>query len=282
MTSEQIDSLWTTDDPVVGYQNLVRALGDNPISADEIRTQICRSLGVQGKFSEAWAQLAQVSDRPADIVSVRVLLESGRLKYSSGDKTGAILYFQMALIEATDNHFDYYAIDAAQMLAIATHGDESVRWNERALAMSAASTDARARQWRGSLLNNLAWTYFEARDYAKALETFEAAPLLSFREEADNPVAIRIARWAVARCLRATKRYEDALVILEDLIRFPEVGYVSEELAENLLAMGKTDQARPHFRRAYESLSKSEYLREHEQARLQRMNELAGPLSVEK
>lgn len=273
MTSEQIDALWNIDAPQLGVKKLLSALAEHPDSADEIHTQICRCLGLLGKFPEGWNELAKVSANPSGIVAVRVQLESGRLKNSSGDPQAAKPYFVKALGLATKGRFDFYAVDAAHMLAIVTSGDESIRWGETALKMAAKSKDARARRWKGSLLNNLAWTYHDKGDYPKALKTFKEAE--AFQETNGNPVSLRISKWAVARCLRSLKMYAEAIAILTDLVKYPEEGYVSEELGEDLLALGRGDEAKPHFNKAYELLSKDAYLVEHEPARLRRLKDLA-------
>jgi tetratricopeptide (TPR) repeat protein len=274
MTSEQIDALWTIDDPAAGFARLQEALRDNPDSADELHTQICRTLGLQRRFDEGRAELAKVSPNPSETVKVRVQLESGRLKNSSGDKAGAIPYFQRALELATEYHLDFFAVDAAHMLAIATQGDESLQWNERALQMAEASANPLARRWKGSLLNNLGWTYHDAGNLDEALRKFRAA--LDFQQEFGNPVRTRIARWAVARCYRSMGRFEEALLIQEELIKEPEAGYVSEELGENFLALNRLEEAKPHFRRAHELLSEDPFLKANEFARLQRLKDLAG------
>lgn len=269
MTSTEIDALWTIDDPVAGYKALSDALEKRPESADELHTQIARALGLQGKFNEAWEELAQVPSNPSDIAKVRVQLESGRLKNSSGDKQAAHPYFLESLQMAVHGHFDYYAVDAAHMLGIVTTGQESLDWNEKAIAMAAEATDERAQKWRGSLLNNIAWTYHDMGRYPEALQCFEEA--VSFQETYGAPQRIRIARWAVARCLRSLQRYQEALSLLEVLITFPEAGYVSEEMGEDLLALGKPEEAKPHFKRAYELLSQDAYLRSYEAKRLERL-----------
>lgn len=274
MTSAQIDELWTIDDAKSGLAKLTQALTQFPGSADELHTQICRSLGLLGRFDEAWAELAKVSQLRSPIVEVRYQLEAGRLKNSSGSPEEAIPYFKKALTLAKEAKFDYYAVDAAHMLGIATKGKESVDWNEEALAMAAKSTDVRAQKWRGSLLNNLGWTYFNSGEFEKALNKFDAAH--DYQVEHGSPVAIRISRWAIARCYRAMHRYADALAILNDLIQFPEAGYVSEELGEDLLAIGKKDEAKPHFKRAYELLSADPYLVAHEKSRLDRLKALSS------
>ncbi len=51
-----------------------------------------------------------------------------------------------------------------------------------------------------------------------------------------------------------------------------EDGYVSEELGECLLALGRADEARPHFQRAYTLLSQDIWLAANEPDRLARLH----------
>jgi len=274
MTSERIDALWDISDPTKGYDRLAAALKNTPDSADEIHTQICRALGLQRKFDEGWAELAKISSASSKIVQVRINLESGRLKNSSGDKAGSKPYFLKALDQARKSGFDYYAIDAAHMLGIVTKAAESVGWNKKAIRMARQSKDPRAQKWQGSLLNNLGWTYHDSGQFQEALKTFEDA--LKFQEGARNVTRIRIAKWAVARCLRSLARYDEALAIQRELVKFPEQGYVSEEIGELLLVTGRAEEARPYFKKAYELLSQDIWLKANEGKRLERLKQLSG------
>jgi len=273
LTSEQIDALWTVADVVAGQIKLKQAMAEYLRSEDELRTQIARCLGLQGRFDEAWDQLSKISIVHSPIVEVRMQLEKGRLHNSSGNGNDAKPYFLKALELAEQGQFDYYAVDAAHMLGIVSDGQESIEWNEMALQLAAKSKDERARKWKGSLLNNLGWTYFSVGNFDTALTRFESA--LDFEKTAGDPVSIRIARWTVARCLRALKRYDEALAIQSELIQHPEQGYVSEELGELLLVLGRADEARPRFRTAYELLTQSLGSRPSEATRLARLKELS-------
>jgi len=51
-------------------------------------------------------------------------------------------------------------------------------------------------------------------------------------------------------------------------------GYVYEELAECLHALGWRDEAKPNFRRAHELLSKDPWLNESEPERIERLRDL--------
>jgi tetratricopeptide (TPR) repeat protein len=207
-------------------------------------------------------------------VEVRVQLESGRLENSSGDKESAKTYFAKALELATKSKFDFYAVDAAHMLGIVTKGEESLKWNEQAIQMAAASQDKRAQNWQGSLLNNTAWTYHDMGKFDEALVKFQGA--LEFHRKGGNSEKLRIAKWSVARCLRSLKRYDEALRIQRELETGPTDGYVWEEIAELLLVTGKVEEAKPYFRKAYDTLSADDWLKKNESKRLERLKSLSG------
>ena len=90
-----------------------------------------------------------------------------------------------------------------------------------------------------------------------------------------TPVTIRLSKWAVARCLRSLKMYQAASDILQELLKFPEAGYASEELGEDLLALGRADEAKPYFKKAFELLSQDLELRDHDATRLKRLHDLS-------
>jgi tetratricopeptide (TPR) repeat protein len=176
------------------------------------------------------------------------------------------------------------AIDAAHMLAIAAPSEQRLNWHRRALALAEGSEDPQARAWLGSLLNNLGWTLHDAGDYAQALTVFERA--LAWREARDRPVETRIARWAVARCLRSLGRIEEALALQRRLrTELDAAGnddpYVNEELGECLLALGRDAEARSWFGRAHAELARDRWLVQHEPARLTRLLALSAGEPVE-
>jgi tetratricopeptide (TPR) repeat protein len=272
MTSEQIDSLWDYDDPAKSFQRFQEALASAPGSADEIRTQIARSLGLQRKFEEGRAEIAKISSKPSPVVAVRVALESGRLDNSSGNKAAAQPHFLEAYNLAREHKLDFYAIDAAHMMGIVTSNAVSLDWNEKAISMAEASKDKRARNWKGSLLNNTGWTYHDMGQYEKALSLFRRA--LDFQKEQGKEANIRIATWTIGRCLRSLKRYEEAMEIQRSLEGGPSAGYIEEELGELLLITGHAGQSRPYFKKAHELLSVDIWLKANEPSRLQRLKEL--------
>ena len=137
-------------------------------------------------------------------VRVRVDLERGRLRRSSGDKEAALPLFERAFAAAVDAGEDWLAGDAAHMAALAAPDrDGFVAWTNRGLEL--AERSPAAAYWAGPLLNNLGWEHFDAEEYEQALAVFERA--LAIREQdPDNPAAIEHAREAVAEARKAMGR----------------------------------------------------------------------------
>ena len=142
-----------------------------------------------------------------------------------------------------------------------------------------ASTDQRARGWLGSLYNNIGWTYYEQQRYDEALEIFKKT--VTFFEDPRRPDRLRIARYSVGKTLRALGQLDKALTIQMELHedakqRNDPDGFVCEEIAECLLAQRKTSESKPYFARAYELLSKDDWLKRDEPKRLERLRDLGG------
>ncbi len=280
-----LDDLWDFDDPATSearFRAAIEAAGasGDPAAADEARTQLARSMGLQGRFDEGHATLDRVdADHPAeDRIRVRSRLERGRLLRSGDDVPASIAPFEAAWELARALGQDGLAVDAAHMLAIVDAPPGEPVWHPRALELADASPDPAARKWRGSLWNNIGWARFETGDLAGAMAAFETA--LAARREQGQPRETRVAQWCVARCLRAQGRPAEALAILQRLVAEtaaagdPEDGYGTEEIGECLLAMGREEDARPYFARAAEMLGADASLAEHEPDRITRLRDL--------
>jgi tetratricopeptide (TPR) repeat protein len=288
-TEEVIRQSWNFSDPKESerrFRELSRAAierGD-VTAALELDTQAARAQGLDRRMDEARATLerveAKLAGQPAR-VQVRLLLERGRVLNSSGQPESARPLFEQAWKLAGEDHLDGLAVDAAHMVAIAllSNPDEAIAWNDKALALARASTQASARRWLGSLLNNQGWSHFEKREYAAALRLFEEA--LQVRSEQSNEPATRIAKWSVGKAQRALGEIERALAIQQALLsehtRIGEAdGFVFEELGECHLAKGDTKLAKEYFAKAYSELSKDPDFVQAEAKRLERMGVLGG------
>ncbi len=235
-----IDSLWDYGDPAGSEARFRVALaGAAAELRPELLTQIARAQGLQGRYDDAQRTLDEVEPTLGGApprVRVRYLLERGRVYNSAGDAVRARPFFADALaLAAGDPAEAFYAIDAAHMLAIVAPVEEALAWHRRALAMAEAAADKRARRWRGSLLNNIGWTYHDAGDLSAALDYLERA--LVARQESGSAEDVRVARWCVARVRRDLGQTAEALA--EQLALRAEYealgqsnAYVEEEIAE--------------------------------------------------
>ena len=211
-----IRTTWDFHSPAISekrFQAMADTLEADAPAALLVRTQVARAQGLQMRYDDANATLDLV-ERDLSVLKApepvalhlrsRVLIERGRALNSSGEPAKARPLFEQSLALADSAHVEGLAVDAAHMVAIAAFNDsahaDALTWNERALALAESSTDPEARRWRGSLLNNLAWTYHDTKQYEKALPLFERA--LEERKEQGTAIAVREARWAVARCHR--------------------------------------------------------------------------------
>ena len=169
----------------------------------EALTQLARVQGLREDYAAGDRLLDEV-DEADPRVRIRVDLERGRLRRSSGDKEAALPLFERAFEAAVEAGEDWLAGDAAHMAALAAPGREGfVSWTNRGLEL--AERSAAAAYWAGPLLNNLGWEHFDAEEYDQALDVFERA--LEIRErDPDNPAAIEHAREAVAETRTALGR----------------------------------------------------------------------------
>ena len=283
----ELDRLWDFDDPAASERRfaalLPRARNEHGGAVlTETLTQLARARGLQRRFDEADATLddAEAALRPDDARGrVRIHLERGRVANTAGREGRGRASFLSAWELASAADEDGLAVDAAHMLGIVEAGDEGTRWNERAMELARSSPDPDARRWVGSLASNMGWARHDTGDDDGAIALFELA-----RDEwlADGRVdRARVARWSIARCLRSRGDVDDALgaqeTLLAELDDLGETdGYVVEEIAECLLTLGRADDARPFFARAYAELGEDPQLRADEPERLDRLRSLGS------
>ncbi len=283
--STDLDELWDFDDPALTerrFRDRLPQVAADPPRRLELLTQIARAQGLQRRFDDAHATLDQVQAQLPEatpLVRVRYLLERGRVFNSSKRLEQARPLFAEAWEAAVAAGEAFYAVDAAHMLGIAAPPDEQLAWNLKALALAEQARDERARGWLGSLHNNIGWTYFENGRYDAALDHFKNA--LARRQAQGQVRETRIARWCVARALRALGQIEEALRQQRALLgewqqAGGQDGFVSEEIGECLLALGQAEAARPHFAEAHRLLSQDAWLADSEPKRLARLARLAA------
>ncbi len=168
----EIDDLWDYNDAAASENRFRSRLArTEPGSAAylELLTQIARAQGLQRNFAGANRTLFKVQSvlppgaaRPR----IRYLLERGRVFNSAGQKPEASARFVEAWQLARQTGEDFFAIDAAHMLAISASPPEQADWNLRAIAAAEQSAQPHARNCLGSLYNSLGWTRHDQGDYA--------------------------------------------------------------------------------------------------------------------
>jgi len=277
------DALWDYEQPGPTERKfrelLPAALDSLDISyLAELLTQIARAEAMQKKFSEAQKTLDRVEKalpKADQRVSVRYVLERGRVLSLSGKPREAQPRLREAFNLALMLKMDLHAIDAARMMAIA-EPEKALEWNMKALDLAEKSADARANKAKGPLYSSIGWNHFERKEYQEALFMFQK--YLESCEQLGDPLKIRTAKWPVAKVLRVIKLTEEALEMQRKL--FEEYqgegkrnGYVYEEIAECLLILGQEQEAQEWFAAAYAELSKDPRLAR-EQNRLTRLKEL--------
>jgi len=287
MSSQDIfdfDALWDYSNPqqteLKFREILIQIPEDNPAYL-ELLTQIARAQGLEHKFERAHHTLDQVERRLGSYPSrakIRYYLERGRVLNTSGYPDDARPHFDKAFDLAKMLSEDFYAVDALHMLAIVASPAASLDLNLQAIQFAESSEQEKAHNWLGSLYNNTGWSYHDLGDYESALDMFQKAE--ATRRSQGNADQIRVAVWAVARALRSLNRIEEALSKQMTLKAEYEAagesdGFVFEEIGECLLALDRTREAQPYFVKAYELLSRDEWLAEKEPARLARLQELS-------
>jgi tetratricopeptide (TPR) repeat protein len=234
------------------YKILQHRVRDN--LAAQALTQLARSQGLQGKFDLAMKTLDSSRLRSNDaIFHIRYLLEYGRALRSSGKPKDAAPYFKKAY-EAAVGVEDFYAVDAAHMLAISdptTGPTEGRTWFEEALDTARKSTHPPTQGWAAIILNSTAWNSFDQGDYQTALDCFNEVTefrriAVDHKETPRSKEGYRIVRWSTAYTLRHMDRLEDAYTIQKQLLSEDNTYLYREELAILAEKLGHTSEAEEH------------------------------------
>jgi len=281
------EKLWNYADPAgseAAFRQHLAAHDPRGPERAELLTQIARACCLQrhhgqarAALDEARALLAPGASRPR----VRWLLELGRLCNDQGTERSGVPHFEEAWRLARECREPFHAVDAAHMLGYVHEGEESIRWHEAGLAMVRATDDERTRRWHYRLLSNLGRKLVDRGRFGEALRTFEEALSVAEARSLSADV-IRDARRDIASVHRSAGDPERALAILRGLEEEVaatdprEDGYVLEEIAECLYALGRTDEARPYFAKAYARHEHDPWFPPTDPARLERIRKLGG------
>lgn len=283
----KFENMWDYSDPVTSENKFYREIyhqGDNAFTVWELQTQIASALRLQRKFDDSEKILnsiqAGIEFAPNTyekiIVGALYNLEMGRLLLDIGKTEAAYRYFGFALIMSIITSIDKLMIDAVEMLATATFTDEStnsyLKKIER-LTDSSLSTDKMLMASYALIVGLKYLAHFESQ---RAIEQFmHARDIFSKCNKAE---LTRFARLNICKVQRFLGQHKTALLELrtqEQLLKKENRvdGYVLEEIAENLLALGH-DSAQIYFSKAFQDLEIRTLLHYREPTRLARLHAL--------
>lgn len=223
--SIDISILWDFNKPELSEQRFRAAL--STASADEaliLQTQISRTYGLRGDFSQAQKILATIEPQVENAnieAQAYYYLELGRT-YSSAthppesqtteSKKLARAAYLRAIELTQAGKLDHLTIDGLHMMTfVDTAPEDQVEWNQKALALMQSSAQPDAKKWAGTLHNNTGYALHLLGRYDDALAEFKLA--LAAQEQNGNPQTIRIAHWMIAWTLRALGRRNEAIEI---------------------------------------------------------------------
>jgi tetratricopeptide (TPR) repeat protein len=263
-----VDALWNFGEPAQSEQRFRAALatahGDD---AFVLETQIARTYGLRERFADARKRLRALAPHLSEAgpeARARYWLELGRTYASATHpaksqtvdaRQRARKDYLRAYAYAKAAGADALAIDALHMLAfVDTAPADQLRWGELALDAALSSPQAHARAWEASLRNNVGYALLQLGRNEEALALFEAA--LALREQRDDAEATWVARWMVARALRAMGRLDEALQIQHRIEHERDAAHapdpeVFEELALLHAAKGELRRAHMYALRAH-------------------------------
>ena len=280
---DRLRPLWDFDDLDLSSERLSARLEieESDAGRAEVMTQLARVAGLRGDFEtgDAWIDDAVRLAGGSDVALARIDLERARLRRSSGNPEEALPLFESAFATAVAAGQQFVAADAAHMAALAAADrDGLVAWTDRGLEL--AGSNEGARYWKGPLLNNLGWEYYEAGELDLALDAFERA-LTARLDDPDNGSAIALARYSVGKALRALGRAPEAIPTLELAVEWAESsgapdGWLHEELALEYEATRRTEEAREQAQRAIPLLVAGDPSFVEDRERSERLDSLAG------
>jgi tetratricopeptide (TPR) repeat protein len=255
-----LTKLWDYSKPDLSEQRFRSALATaSPEEALILQTQIARTHGIRGNFSEAQQVLADIAPRIRSAgveAQVRYHLELGRTYASAAHPAESLTTEARALARsaylqafhlAQEGQLDSLAIDALHMMTVVDPAPEDqIEWNRKAVALMQASSQPEAGNWKGTLHHNMGYALHLLGRYEDALLEFKLA--LAAREQDGYPQPVRIAHWMIAWTLRALGRLNAALEIQLRLEReWDQDGepdpYVFEELENLYRALDNTERA---------------------------------------
>lgn len=223
--SIDISIIWDFNKPELSEKHFRAALPNASVDDTLIlQTQISRTYGLRGNFSQAQKILATIEPQVEQATieaKAYYYLELGRTYASATHppesqtaevRALARAAYLRAIEFAQAGKLDNLTIDGLHMMTFVDIApEEQVEWNRKAMAIMQSSSQQDAKKWEGTLHNNTGYALHLLGRYDDALAEFKLA--LAAQERQGNPQTIRIAHWMIAWTLRALGRINEAIEI---------------------------------------------------------------------
>jgi tetratricopeptide (TPR) repeat protein len=280
-TLPNFDKLWNYGDPAATEAKfreivpLAVASGD-PSYHLQLMTQIARTYSLRGNFTQAHKLLDNIEKQltpTLKLARVRYLLERGRSFNSAGTQEKAMPLFVEAYELGSTIDVMRFAIDAVHMIAIAEPDvKKQIEWNLKGIDLATAAPSQKG--WLNALYNNIGESYLKLADYTNAYTYFQK--LADLQKERTGEADVYTLK-DVAKSLRLGGKAQEAVEIMQpiQLKLEHDDGWISEELAEDLYALGRRSEAKPHFKKAYELLSVDDYCLKYEPKKVEHLKEMS-------
>ncbi|RFU44397.1 tetratricopeptide repeat protein [Paraburkholderia sp. DHOC27] len=242
-----VDQIWDWSSPTRSEAHFRAAMAGGDTNQKFIlKTQIARTYGLRGQFSQARQVLDDLEpslNHVSPEAQTRYHLERGRTLASAvpvaGGPTPEMLSaarneYLEAFRLASREHLDDLAVDALHMMAfVDTAPADQLRWDDRALTLASNSSDRKAQHWEASLRNNIGGALNDLGRHHDALDQFRIA--LALRARAGDAEATRQAWCSVGWTLRLLGRNAEALVIQKQLLaEYDDSGITNPDVLDEL------------------------------------------------
>ena len=231
----------------------------------EALSQLARVNLVLGKKDEGHLHLNEASARVTDSDPYgwsRFLGVKGRFEWKEDDLPAARATFEQLYNYCTVNSLWGRAVDAANMIAIVAETPaEQIEWGHRGIEAAEANDQE---SWLGPLWNNLAATYYDAKQFDSALTAYLKAREYHWRFSGE--IAKLYADYHVGMTLRLVGRFDEAAQWLRPVLAWAErlgnhsaIGQACEDLGEIEIASGRKAEGIKLLKRARDAYKKEGY-----------------------
>jgi len=224
-------------------------------------TQLARANAINKNFDKAKMFLKRADSLITTNMKeqkIRYLLENGRLNYMLQDVDLADSYLNNAFELANSNSFDFYAVDAADMLARIRPQTKKM-WLTKSIDIAKTSNDSIVVNWVPRLKTDLAVMFFENQEFEKSSNLLKQ--VLNVYNKKNNLMGKIRTTWVLGKSLRHEKKYKQAIKLLSNTSKLDKKNatildaYIFIELAKCYQKIDDKKNALAYFEKAWTILN---------------------------